>query len=221
MKITVTELGKAREVNPHPEYYHDGYEHWMNTDFLNFENSVEIYPAFDQSGEPLLVGEYEAELVWRQRTGLGWTIVRNYDGKYRPEIHEQVYIAKENPIKTAKVETVEEAAERNAPKYYGTEDEYNYPNKAITQICKGRFIAGANWQALQRTEREQRYKELIDFILELDRLTTKEFCDKFNHPLPSWKGNVGVAVSEFLSIDAVKYKMIKDLAKDINKALNQ
>ncbi|HTJ53321.1 MAG TPA: hypothetical protein VL443_27890 [Cyclobacteriaceae bacterium] len=52
-----------------------------------------------------------------------------------------------------------------------------------------------------------------DFILELDWLTTKEFCEKYNIETPSWKGSVELAASEFLNIDAIKWNMVKDFAK--------
>lgn len=57
--------------------------------------------------------------------------------------------------------------------------------------------------------------ELLEYVLELDGLLTKEFCEKYNHEVPTWKGNVEVAAYEFITLDAIKYKMIIDKAKTI------
>lgn len=59
-------------------------------------------------------------------------------------------------------------------------------------------------------------KELINFILEIESLTTSEFCKKYDIELPSWKGIIEVATIEFLRLDAIKWRMVKDKAKELN-----
>lgn len=51
------------------------------------------------------------------------------------------------------------------------------------------------------------------FVRELDWLTTKEFCEKYNIEIPSWKGNVQLAASEFIRLDAIKWNMTKEFVK--------
>lgn len=59
--------------------------------------------------------------------------------------------------------------------------------------------------------------ELIDFILDVDFLTTAEFCEKYGIDTPEWRGNVKLAASEFIRIDAIKAKMFIDKAKELRR----
>lgn len=56
-------------------------------------------------------------------------------------------------------------------------------------------------------------KSLIEFIMELEFMTTKEFCTKFKVPVPCLTKGVG----DFHRIDAVKLKMINDHCKVLLK----
>jgi len=60
---------------------------------------------------------------------------------------------------------------------------------------------------------------MVDFILEIDWLTTKEFCDKYKVPLPFFTGEVKSSAEQFLQIDAIKQKMFVEYAKFLNKKL--
>lgn len=59
--------------------------------------------------------------------------------------------------------------------------------------------------------------ELLNYILDIDTLSTKEFCEANNIELPSWKGDVTLAASEFIRLDAIKWKMAKEKAKEIKR----
>ena len=54
---------------------------------------------------------------------------------------------------------------------------------------------------------------MVQFILEIDFMTTKEFCDKFNVPHPIFTGEVESSAKQFLQVDAIKQKMFVDYAK--------
>lgn len=60
---------------------------------------------------------------------------------------------------------------------------------------------------------------MIDFILEIDWLTTKEFCDKYSVPHPVFTGQIKSSADQFLRIDVVKQKMFVEYAKFLNKKL--
>ena len=62
-------------------------------------------------------------------------------------------------------------------------------------------------------------KKLNEYILEIDWLTTTEFCDKFNVPPPRFTGEVESSVNEMLRIDAIKHRMFVEKAKEIRKNL--
>lgn len=55
---------------------------------------------------------------------------------------------------------------------------------------------------------------MITFILNIDWMTTTEFCNAYNVPLPT----VNEGVNGLLRIDAVKHKMILDRAKALDRA---
>jgi len=60
---------------------------------------------------------------------------------------------------------------------------------------------------------------MVDFILEIDWLTTKEFCDKYKVPYPVFTGEIQSSVDQFLQIDAIKQKMFVEYAKFLNKKI--
>jgi len=56
---------------------------------------------------------------------------------------------------------------------------------------------------------------MVQFILEIDWMTTKEFCETYQIPLPTVTGGV----NDFLQVDAIKHKMFVEYAKFLNKPL--
>jgi hypothetical protein len=59
----------------------------------------------------------------------------------------------------------------------------------------------------------QKLISMVDFILNIDMMTTKEFCEKYC--IPSQKCNVEF----YLQIDAIKHKMFVEYAKFLNTPL--
>lgn len=62
---------------------------------------------------------------------------------------------------------------------------------------------------------------MVKFILDIDWLTTKEFCDKYSVPHPFYTGEVNSSVDKLLQVDAVKHRMFLEYAKFLNKDLTQ
>lgn len=62
---------------------------------------------------------------------------------------------------------------------------------------------------------------MVKFILDIDALTTKEFCDKYGVPHPFYTGEVNSSVDKLLQVDAVKHRMFLEYAKFLNKDLTQ
>ncbi len=62
---------------------------------------------------------------------------------------------------------------------------------------------------------------MVKFILEIDWLTTKEFCDKYSVPHPFYTGEVNSSVDKLLQVDAVKHRMFLEYAKFLNKDLTK
>lgn len=60
---------------------------------------------------------------------------------------------------------------------------------------------------------------MVDFILEIDWLTTKEFCDAYGIPYPYFTGEIKSSVDQFLQVDAIKHKMFVEYAKFLRKDL--
>lgn len=56
---------------------------------------------------------------------------------------------------------------------------------------------------------------MVDFILNIDWMTTTEFCNETGAPLPTIKGGV----NSFLQIDAIKHRMFVEYAKFLKKPL--
>lgn len=67
-------------------------------------------------------------------------------------------------------------------------------------------------------------KKLIpmhDFVLEIDALTTLEFCNMYGCPVPKFIGNVETSADQFLQVDAIKHRIFVEYAKFLNKPLNE
>jgi hypothetical protein len=56
---------------------------------------------------------------------------------------------------------------------------------------------------------------MVDYILNIDWMTTTEFCNETGAPLPTVRGGV----DSFLQIDAIKHRMFVEYAKFLNKEL--
>lgn len=56
---------------------------------------------------------------------------------------------------------------------------------------------------------------MVDYILNIDWMTTTEFCNETGAPLPTVRGGV----YSFLQIDAIKHRMFVEYAKFLNKEL--
>jgi len=61
---------------------------------------------------------------------------------------------------------------------------------------------------------------MVNFILDMDWLTTKEFCDKYGAPLPSPVGGVESAVNQLLTIDAIKHRFFCSVCQTIKQKPN-
>ena len=61
---------------------------------------------------------------------------------------------------------------------------------------------------------------MTEFILEIDWLTTKDFCDRFKVPHPYYTGDVKSSADQFIHIDAIKHKMFVEYAKFLKGKLN-
>lgn len=68
--------------------------------------------------------------------------------------------------------------------------------------------------------KENKLIPMVEFILEIDWLTTKEFCEKYNVPLPVFTGEIKSSADQFLQINAIKQKMFVEYAKFLNSNLN-
>lgn len=60
---------------------------------------------------------------------------------------------------------------------------------------------------------------MVQFIIEMDWLSTKEFCTKYNVPRPRWTGDIKSSSDQLLNIDAIKHKMFVEYAKILNKEI--
>ena len=61
-------------------------------------------------------------------------------------------------------------------------------------------------------------EELIKYILDLDFLTTKEFCQQYKILLDvNTNKDAKTLAAEFLRLDAIKFKMIVEKTKEISK----
>lgn len=60
-------------------------------------------------------------------------------------------------------------------------------------------------------------KDMIKYILDIDFMTTAEFCKVYNVPEPVFTGEVQSSARLFLEIDAIKHRMFVEKAKELNK----
>ncbi len=60
---------------------------------------------------------------------------------------------------------------------------------------------------------------MVDFILAIDWLGTKEFCEKYKLPEPYYTGDVKSSAAQFINLDVIKGKMFLEYAKFLNKKL--
>jgi len=63
--------------------------------------------------------------------------------------------------------------------------------------------------------------ELMELILDIDAMTTVEFCNKYAipHPNPVWCGDTALAVADLFRVDAIKWNMVKQKAKEIKSSI--
>jgi len=64
---------------------------------------------------------------------------------------------------------------------------------------------------------DEKLMPMVDYILDIDWLTTSEFCKKYNVPLPRMMSTMNATVDSFLQIDAIKHRMFVEHAKKLNK----
>lgn len=61
---------------------------------------------------------------------------------------------------------------------------------------------------------------MTQFILDIDWMSTTEFCKNTGAPLPRFIPNdVNASADQFLRLDCIKWRMVKDYAKFLNKNL--
>ena len=60
---------------------------------------------------------------------------------------------------------------------------------------------------------------MVQFILDIDWMTTIEFCNTYEVPHPQWTGDVRTSADKFLQVDAIKHKMFTEYAKFLSKKL--
>jgi hypothetical protein len=63
----------------------------------------------------------------------------------------------------------------------------------------------------------EKLMSMTDYILSIDWLTTKEFCDKYSVPLPVMGKDAKESARNFLQVDAIKHKMFVEYAKLLKK----
>jgi hypothetical protein len=62
--------------------------------------------------------------------------------------------------------------------------------------------------------------ELLKFILDIDFMSTKEFCNNYNIPTPLSKSKSSEELAfEFITLDAIKYKMLVEKAKEVKNKI--
>ncbi len=60
---------------------------------------------------------------------------------------------------------------------------------------------------------------MVQFILDIDWLSTIEFCNKHGVPHPRLTHNVEASANQLLQVDAVKHRLFREYAKFLNKKL--
>ncbi len=58
---------------------------------------------------------------------------------------------------------------------------------------------------------------MVRFILDIDWMTTIEFCETYKIPHPYFIGDIKTSADLFLQVDAIKQKMFVEYAKLLNK----
>lgn len=61
---------------------------------------------------------------------------------------------------------------------------------------------------------------MVQFILEIDWMTTKEFCDTYSVPRPYFTGDVKTSADKLLQVDAIKHKLFVEYAKFLAKDIS-
>lgn len=64
-------------------------------------------------------------------------------------------------------------------------------------------------------------KSMTEFILDMDFMTTNEFCTKYNVSLPGFTGEVKSSAAQFLKIDAIKHRLFVAYAKLLNSPIKE
>lgn len=60
--------------------------------------------------------------------------------------------------------------------------------------------------------------ETGEFILEIDWMSTVEFCDKYGYAHPVFTGDVKTSADQFIRLDAIKWNMAVKKAKEVKKS---
>ena len=66
-----------------------------------------------------------------------------------------------------------------------------------------------------KTPEEISKMSLLEFVLFLNSLTTTEICEQFNLPVPVFTGDVKSSANQFLQIDVILWRMVKEQAKSL------
>lgn len=69
---------------------------------------------------------------------------------------------------------------------------------------------------------------IVDYIMKIDAMSTNEFCKEFG-ALPPGRNDAGLTgkaltqelANQFITLDAIKYRLIKDYAKEIRRTPNE
>lgn len=61
---------------------------------------------------------------------------------------------------------------------------------------------------------------MVQFILDIDWMSTQEFCEAYNIPMPQFTGEVQSSAKQFLQVDAIKHKVFVEYAKFLNKEIS-
>lgn len=69
------------------------------------------------------------------------------------------------------------------------------------------------------TKKTKELKSMVQYIVDIDFMTTSEFCNAYKVPHPQMMHSVEASCSELLRIDAVKHGMFTRYAKFLNKRL--
>lgn len=61
-------------------------------------------------------------------------------------------------------------------------------------------------------------EQMIDYILKIDAMTTKEFCENQGCPLPIPMNDIESSANQFLQIDAIKHRLFVSEAKRLRRS---